>query len=472
MVLFRILAILLVAVPLGAQVSVNTDGATPDSSAILDLTSTQMGMLLPRMEQSERLSIPSPAGGLWLFETGAAEKGFYYNAGNTSSPEWVRMTAIINGTVARCDRRIPVDSVQFSDGTIEITEPGSYYLTENVSITRVNRDGITINADNVTLDLNGYTLDGSLGGVATDDGIVVLGDQDNIFIKNGIIKNWGGDGINAFNCDNCSFADLIIDNNGGDGLVTDFGGIIYNCTARGNGIDGLEGDDNSIIYNCTASDNGDNGIQSSGGTQVFNCTSINNESDGIDVGSGSRVEGCTVSGNEVFGIDIALGGQVFNCVANNNGRHGIDASSTCLVKFNTANNNGACVVNGTCSINQLNTGSVGAGIRTFANSQITNNVCRGNYYGIRISSTDSFVSDNIVTDNSHAGLTLSSSGSFAIRNRARNNGFDPVFTANSGPGNYSFVANASFGPIVDLTAISGSIISVTNSDHYFANFIY
>lgn len=47
------------------QVGINTP--TPDSSAILDLTSTQKGFLPPRMTRTERDNIPNPARGLLIF---------------------------------------------------------------------------------------------------------------------------------------------------------------------------------------------------------------------------------------------------------------------------------------------------------------------------------------------------------------------------------------------------------------------
>ncbi len=37
-----------------------------------------------------------------------------------------------------------------------ITQPGSYFLTANITVATGN--GIAINSDNVTLDLNGFTL--------------------------------------------------------------------------------------------------------------------------------------------------------------------------------------------------------------------------------------------------------------------------------------------------------------------------
>ncbi len=59
-----------------AQVSINTDGTTPDASAILDLKSTEKGILIPRMNQSEIEDIASPAIGLMVFNT--SDNRFYF----------------------------------------------------------------------------------------------------------------------------------------------------------------------------------------------------------------------------------------------------------------------------------------------------------------------------------------------------------------------------------------------------------
>jgi hypothetical protein len=50
-----------------SQVAINTDGTLPDNSAILDISSTSKGFLLPRMTQAQRDAIASPVGGLILW---------------------------------------------------------------------------------------------------------------------------------------------------------------------------------------------------------------------------------------------------------------------------------------------------------------------------------------------------------------------------------------------------------------------
>lgn len=55
--------------PLSAQVAINNTGATPNGSAVLDVSSTTQGLLLPRMTTAQRMAIANPANGLLVFDT-------------------------------------------------------------------------------------------------------------------------------------------------------------------------------------------------------------------------------------------------------------------------------------------------------------------------------------------------------------------------------------------------------------------
>ncbi len=52
----------------GQAVGINTDGTSPDASAILDIQSADKGILIPRMTSAERAAIPSPADGLLVYD--------------------------------------------------------------------------------------------------------------------------------------------------------------------------------------------------------------------------------------------------------------------------------------------------------------------------------------------------------------------------------------------------------------------
>lgn len=79
-------------------VSINNTGALADSSAILDISATDMGLLIPRIGLSDtldNLTIPNPAHSLIIFNTSVGSglvEGYYYNRGTAASPYWVELT--------------------------------------------------------------------------------------------------------------------------------------------------------------------------------------------------------------------------------------------------------------------------------------------------------------------------------------------------------------------------------------------
>ncbi|MDO7873170.1 hypothetical protein Q5H93_00375 [Hymenobacter sp. ASUV-10] len=77
------LAALLLApgVALAQSGSVGIGTAAPNASAVLDLSSTTKGLLIPRLDSAARVAIASPATGLLVFQTGP-RPGFYYYGGS------------------------------------------------------------------------------------------------------------------------------------------------------------------------------------------------------------------------------------------------------------------------------------------------------------------------------------------------------------------------------------------------------
>ena len=51
------------------NIGINNTGATPDPTAMLDISSSDKGLLIPRMNTSQRLVIPQPAIGLMVFDS-------------------------------------------------------------------------------------------------------------------------------------------------------------------------------------------------------------------------------------------------------------------------------------------------------------------------------------------------------------------------------------------------------------------
>lgn len=80
------------------SVSVSNSGDEADGSAILDVSSSEKGVLIPRMTSANRMAIASPATGLIVFQTDAPT-GFYYNKGTSGAPVWVLLQPSENVTV-------------------------------------------------------------------------------------------------------------------------------------------------------------------------------------------------------------------------------------------------------------------------------------------------------------------------------------------------------------------------------------
>ncbi|MBL4704843.1 MAG: hypothetical protein JKY54_09995, partial [Flavobacteriales bacterium] len=80
MKLVTIFFALCIGLSLNAQnVGINTDGSTPDGSAMLDIKSTSKGLLIPRLTAAQRTAISLPATGLLVFDV--TLNNFYFYTG-------------------------------------------------------------------------------------------------------------------------------------------------------------------------------------------------------------------------------------------------------------------------------------------------------------------------------------------------------------------------------------------------------
>ncbi|MDX1954390.1 MAG: hypothetical protein SFU20_02590 [Chitinophagaceae bacterium] len=85
----------------GQNVAINTSGNLPDISAMLDIVSTDKGLLLPRISlisTTDATTIPDPATSLIVYNTNSSITGadadgvgYYYNSGTPASPVWVKL---------------------------------------------------------------------------------------------------------------------------------------------------------------------------------------------------------------------------------------------------------------------------------------------------------------------------------------------------------------------------------------------
>ena len=86
---------LIASYSLTAQVAINTDGTSANSSAMLDVKSDTAGILIPRMEQIKREAISNPATGLLVYQSDGTSGYYYYNGSN-----WIGITGIGAGAIS------------------------------------------------------------------------------------------------------------------------------------------------------------------------------------------------------------------------------------------------------------------------------------------------------------------------------------------------------------------------------------
>jgi len=78
-------------------VSVNTTGADPDPSAVLDVSSTTQGMLVPRMSSIQRGLIANPQTGLLVYQIDAPAGFYFYNGSSWTSLNAYTTVPLANG---------------------------------------------------------------------------------------------------------------------------------------------------------------------------------------------------------------------------------------------------------------------------------------------------------------------------------------------------------------------------------------
>jgi hypothetical protein len=73
-------------------IAVNMTGSHPDSSAQLDISSNQKGILIPRLTQAERELISKPAKALLIYNI--SSNCFEVNTGTAETPQWEQIVTL------------------------------------------------------------------------------------------------------------------------------------------------------------------------------------------------------------------------------------------------------------------------------------------------------------------------------------------------------------------------------------------
>ena len=183
-------ALLFFSITVHAQVGIGT--ASPNSSAQLDITSADKGLLIPRMTSAEIAVISSPATGLLVFQTDNTS-GFYYYDGSAWTQLHSGILSIANGgTGSSTQNFVDLTTDQTIGGVKTFTSDihannitaNSYLIPAGTSSQFLKADGSVDNNTYLTagdvssgyLPLTGGTLTGGLTGTtATFNNDVLMG---------------------------------------------------------------------------------------------------------------------------------------------------------------------------------------------------------------------------------------------------------------------------------------------------------
>jgi len=120
-IIYTILSLLLIGSTLHAQVGINTDDTNPDPSAMLDVKSTDKGMLIPRLTSAQREAISNPATGLLVFDTETESFWFKGSSGwvELSDGKISQMADADNDTKIQVEESADEDIIRFDIGGAE-----------------------------------------------------------------------------------------------------------------------------------------------------------------------------------------------------------------------------------------------------------------------------------------------------------------------------------------------------------------
>jgi len=229
---FALLFFVLLSFSIRAQVGINT--TTPHPSAALDITSTNKGMLAPRMTTAERAAIVSPADGLMVYDTSL--KLFYYYSGTTAS--WTPMrsgvTDRLNFKLVRSTdalHTVLASELAAGGGARYVMDPNTLYeingqivLDLPIEINNSYIHGQDTNND-IIVRTSGNIFEGATGGSVRN--VTFIASAGSVFNLNGSAAQ------------TLLFRDCIVANSNSVGTISGFGLVflsIIQFTGNSNGI--------------------------------------------------------------------------------------------------------------------------------------------------------------------------------------------------------------------------------------------
>ncbi|MFN2622343.1 MAG: right-handed parallel beta-helix repeat-containing protein [Chthoniobacterales bacterium] len=407
-----------------------------------------------------------------------------------------------------------------------INQPGSYYLSANLGVTKAN--GIQINAEGVTLDLNGFQISRTSG--TGGNGIEIGNFSHRASIRNGSLKGFAS-GIRVTTSSGlpyptgCAFRDLAVsnctisaisipsdgavfescrvhNNSGSVGIATGESCTLSNCTAVSNTADfGIFTGSGCSLHNCsanfnrgTASTSESAGIRTGQFCSISNCTASFNTSTatatnstgiGFDLYSSSTIQNCTAYANQGDGIIVRDAGTVIGCTVTGNGNGangaGINANNDAMVRDTTVqgNHSHGLKLGQRCKIDNVNAngngnGTTGSGISTDIHAMIRNCSAQDNRKSGIVVLGESIVADCRASHNGLGGAAAgidSSGGVGACRiegNQARDN-IGTGFLTNSTGGDIVIRNSAGNNSVVNYNPATGANIGLIQAPNSATN---
>lgn len=184
------------------SLSINTDGSTANSSALLDVKSTTKGLLLPRMTKAQKNAIATAATGLLVFQTGPDSIGFHYFNGSTWL--WLNPAAVSNDwkitgnsgtdTAVNFIGNIDDEPLRFKQNNTRMAQfdinKGNYYIGKAAALKNNSSAVKSIGIGDSTLQNNTSGINniaigtGALNTITTGSNNTAIGYQSDVFLGN------------------------------------------------------------------------------------------------------------------------------------------------------------------------------------------------------------------------------------------------------------------------------------------------
>lgn len=354
-----------------------------------------------------------------------------------------------NKTLAEIEPRTAVSAANTPGNAFavfRITQPGSYYLTSNISIPAGNNWGIEIAANGVTLDLNGFTINGNgnnVGGIILSGTLVF--EPKGVTIRNGTITNITTSGITpgefpngaqGMTVENVRVLNVSSTNGGVNGVAGIYlgrGGSAINCYVA-NAPTGITTSFSSRVVNSTVEFCTFSGFDIAGGSVVQNCVAVGTFGgttlgQGFVLRTGAQATGCNSRSNTGDGFVLENSSVALDCSSSNNGGTGFRIGSgsrleRCSADVNTDSGVATVANSSAWSIERCSiTAHVNVSIRANGNrATIKNNAIQG---------TNAPATVGILIPNTSADIAMSGNAFSSMIRGIQSDGAFVIITSNT-----------------------------------------